>query len=219
MAELARPARPRVLLEDFRVDPVAHALSTPSGRIELCSDVLDAFELDDCPPHATWLEPLEWLGSPLAERFPLHLISNQPTTRLHSQLDYGRTSLAGKVAGREPLQLHPADAAARGIADGDVVEVFNDRGRCLAGAVVADGVLAGVVVLPVGGWYDPVEPGGVCANGNPNVLTSARPTSGLAQGPAAQSCLVEVRPWTGPGDPPPVRAFDPPTFVDRPQGS
>jgi biotin/methionine sulfoxide reductase len=215
VAVLARPAGPRVLLSAFRADPQGKPLRTPSGRIELYSEVLAAFEATGCPAHAAWMEPVEWLGAPLAQRFPLHLLSNQPATRLHSQLDFGRTSLAGKVAGREPLSLHPEDAAARGVVDGDVVEVWNDRGRCLAGAVVTDGVMPGVVVLPTGGWYDPVEPGGLCANGNPNVLTSARPTSGLAQAPAAQSCLVEVRRWAGPGEPPPVRAYDPPPFVAR----
>jgi biotin/methionine sulfoxide reductase len=208
------PARPRVLLADFRADPEGQPLTTPSGRIELASDVLDAFALADCPSVPTWAPPGEWLGASLAERFPLHLLSNQPATRLHSQLDYGRTSLAGKVAGREALRINPTDAAARGIAEGAVVRVFNDRGACLAGAVVTDEVMAGVVVLPTGAWYDPVEPGGLCAHGNPNVLTSDRPTSGLSQGPAAHSCLVEVEAWTG--DVPPVRAFEPPMFVPAP---
>jgi biotin/methionine sulfoxide reductase len=94
------------------------------------------------------------------------------------------------------------------------VRVFNDRGACLAGAVVTDDVIAGVVVLPTGAWYDPVEPGGLCAHGSVNVLTSDRPASGLSQGPAAHSCLVEVEPWAG--EPPPVRAFEPPPFVAHP---
>ena len=67
------------------------------------------------------------------------LIANNPARRLHSQHDHGAHSQAGKVQGREPIRLHPADAAARGIADGDVVRVFNDRGACLAGAVLDDG--------------------------------------------------------------------------------
>ena len=56
------------------------------------------------------------------------LIANQPSSRLHGQLDAGAHSQASKVAGREPIRIHPDDAAARGIADGDVVRVFNDRG-------------------------------------------------------------------------------------------
>lgn len=110
--------------------------------------------------------------------------------------------------------MHPADAAARGLAAGDVVRVHNDRGACLAGVVVDDGVIEGVVVLPTGAWYDPVEPGGLCRAGNPNVVTSDRPTSSLAQAPAAQSCLVEVTRWEGPV--PELTVDRPPTFVARP---
>ena len=49
-------------------------------------------------------------------------------------MDPGPVSQAAKVAGREPIRINPADAAARGIREGDVVRVFNDRGACLAGA-------------------------------------------------------------------------------------
>jgi len=212
--DLPRPPEPRVLLAPFRDDPDVAPLRTPSGRIELHSEVLAAFGHPDVPAGPCWRPPLEWLGAPLASRFPLHLVSNQPATRLHSQLDVGAASQAGKVAGREALRMHPSDAAARGLAAGDVVRVHNDRGACLAGVVVDDGVVEGVVVLPTGAWYDPVEPGGLCRAGNPNVLTSDRPTSSLAQAPAAQSCLVEVTRWEGPV--PELTVDRPPTFVDRP---
>jgi biotin/methionine sulfoxide reductase len=216
VVDLSRPPAPRVLLGDFRADPDANPLRTPSGRIELWSSTLEGFGLPDCPPCASWLEPVEWLGSPLAERYPLHLVSNQPATRLHSQLDYGRTSRAGKVAGREPLTIHPDDAAARGITGGDVVRLFNDRGECLAGAVVSDGVRPGVVALPTGGWFDPSEPGSAGSlerHGNPNVLTSDRPSSSLAQAPAPGTCLVQVERFTA--EAPPVRAFEPPELLPR----
>jgi anaerobic selenocysteine-containing dehydrogenase len=62
------------------------------------------------------------------------------------------------VAGREPCLINPADAAARGIADGDVVRVFNDRGQILAGAVVTDAIRPGVLRVNEGGWFDPVDP-------------------------------------------------------------
>ncbi len=213
VASFPRPERPRVLLEAFRADPDATPLPTPSGRIELHSAVLEAFELADCPPLPSWVEPVEWLGSPLAAQFPLHLLSNQPATRLHSQLDYGRTSVDAKIRGREALRLHPDDAAARGVSDGDVVRVFNDRGACLAGVATDDGLHRGVVVLPTGAWFDPIEPGGMCVHGNPNVLTSDRPTSSLTGAPAAQSCLVEVERWDG--ELPPIRVHTPPPFVER----
>jgi biotin/methionine sulfoxide reductase len=174
----------------FRDDPDGAALKTPSGRIELYSETIESFGYDDCPPHPSWLEPFEWLGN--AGRYPLHLISNQPKTRLHSQWDHGETSLAGKVDGREQLGMSAADARARALSHGDLVRVFNDRGACLASLAIREDLMPGVVQLPTGAWWDPTEPGGLCRAGNPNVLTRDVGTSKLAQGPTAQTCLVEV---------------------------
>jgi biotin/methionine sulfoxide reductase len=205
-----------VLLQAFRADPERARLPTPSGRIEIGSSAIDGFGYDDCPGHPAWLEPAEWLGAPLAKRFPLHLVANNPTTRLHSQLDVGAFSQSAKVQGREPIRLHPADAARRGIRSGDVVRVWNDRGSCLAGAVVTVAVRPGVVQLATGAWYDPLDPAdpdAMCVHGNPNVLTCDRGTSRLAQGCAGQHALVEVEPWTGPV--PPIRAYDPPPTEPR----
>ncbi|MPY92550.1 MAG: molybdopterin-dependent oxidoreductase [Acidimicrobiia bacterium] len=205
-----------VYLEAFVADPAKAPLRTPSGRIELASEVVEGFDYDDCPGHPAWLEPEEWLGSRRAARFPLHLVANQPATRLHSQHDMGAASQAGKVAGREAIRVHPLDAAVRGVEDGDVVRVFNDRGACLAGAVVSEDVRPGVVQLPTGAWYDPVSPsvpGSLCAHGNPNVLTPDRGTSRLAQGSIGQHALVELERFEG--DVPPVRAHVPPVVERR----
>ena len=104
------------------------------------------------------------------------------------------------MAGREPIRIHPDDAAARGIADGDVVRVFNDRGACFAGAIVTADVRPSVVNLSTGAWYDPVDPsvpGSPCAHGNPNVLTADQGTSRLAQGSTGQHVLVEVERFEG----------------------
>jgi biotin/methionine sulfoxide reductase len=203
------------LFDRFRQDPDGRPLATPSGRIELFSATIDGFGYDDCPGHPSWLPPEEWLGGERARRFPLHLIANQPATRLHGQLDVGAHSQAAKVAGREPIRIHPGDAAARGIADGDVVRVFNDRGACFAGAVVTDAVRPQVVNLSTGAWYDPVDPtdpASPCAHGNPNVLTADRGSSRLAQGSSGQHVLVEIERAV---DPPPVRAHRPPAFAAR----
>jgi biotin/methionine sulfoxide reductase len=157
---------------------------------------------------------VEWLGAPQAQRYPLHLISNQPATKLHSQYDLGPHSEAARIAGREVLRLHPEDAAARGIATGNLVRVFNDRGACLAAARITDEVRPHVVVLPTGAWYDPTEPGTLRAlerHGNPNVLTLDKGSSKLAQAPIAHSCLVEVERFDG--EPPPVCAFNPPQIL------
>lgn len=210
------PADPPVLYETFRRDPETHALRTPSGRIELFSKTIAGFGYDDCPGHPTWLEPVEWLGSDKARTYPLHLLSNQPSARLHSQLDCGDVSRAAKVAGREGIWLHPQDAAARGIQDGDVVRVYNDRGACLAGAIVTDAIRPGVVNLSTGAWFDPVDPatiGSLDKHGNPNVLTIDKGTSKLAQSPTAQTTLVEVEQFEG--EVPSITAFELPVIEAR----
>jgi biotin/methionine sulfoxide reductase len=197
-AEVAENNAPYVLYAEYRADPEIARLSTPSGKIEIFSGTIDSFDYDDCPGHAMWIEPAEWLGSEKARQFPLHLLSSQPTTRLHGQMDNEGISLASKIQGREPMWLNTGDANARTIADGDVVRVFNDRGQCLAGAVVTDDISQGVVLIQTGAWYDPLEPGEIGTldrHGNPNVLTLDKGTSKLAQASSAQTVLVEVEKW------------------------
>jgi biotin/methionine sulfoxide reductase len=209
------PESPVIMLKAFRDDPVANPLSTVTGRIEIYSPTVAAFEYDDCPGHAAWIEPLEWLGGD-TRRFPLHLISNQPSTKLHSQLDHGSYSRAAKIKEREPIMLHPADAKKRGLKAGDVVTVFNDRGACLAGVWIDDKIRQGVVQMSTGAWFDPLEPGkpgSLCKHGNPNVLTPDKGSSKLAQGPIAHTCLVEIEIYRG--ELPAVTAFDPPVILGR----
>jgi biotin/methionine sulfoxide reductase len=196
--ELPPPQRDFVLFEEFRADPDAHPLKTPSGRIEIVSSTIAAFGYGDCPPHPAWLPPVEWLGAAEAARHPLHLVTHQPASRLHSQLDPAPLSRGGKVAGREPVRLHPDEARRRGLQDGDVVRLFNARGACLAGLVVDHAVMPGVAAMATGAWFDPAEEAGAPErHGNPNVLTLDLGTSRLAQGPSALSALVEIARWTG----------------------
>ena len=214
--ELPLPPEPQPFLSAFRADPDAHPLDTPSGKIEIWSERITSYHYDDCPPHPTWMEPAEWLGSEKAIPYPLHLISNQPVGRLHSQLDQGSVSRSLKVAEREPLWIHPADAQARGLSEGDIVRVFNDRGQCLAGVRMTANIQKNVVQLPTGAWYDPLEPGlpgSLEKHGNPNVLTLDKGTSKLAQGPSAHTTLVQVERYQG--DPPPVTAFVPPEILQE----
>ena len=204
------------IVRAFRRNPDMTRLPTPSGKIEIASATIAGFGYPDCPGHPVWLAPSEGLGSSRAVRFPLQLIANQPATRLHSQLDFGATSQASKIKGREPVRIHPRDAAVRGIADGDIVRLFNDRGECLAGAVLSEALRAGVVQLATGAWYDPEDPAAdkpVCAHGNPNVLTRDIGTSRLAQGCTGQLTLVEIERFDGPLLP--VKAFDPPPSAIR----
>lgn len=177
-------------LADYRDDPVNKPLRTESGRIVLTSERLAALNYDDCGKHATWYEPAEWLGA--AEPGMLHLISCQPEGRLHSQLDSGEASLKQKRSGREFATLNPSDATGHGIADGDTIRLFNERGACLATARIRPSVRQGVVVLPTGAWLTMRASDRTDLSGNPNVLTLDIPSSQFSQGCAAYTCLVRV---------------------------
>ena len=205
--EIDYPENDTVLLKAFRDDPDAHPLPTPSGRIEIFSERIASFDYADCPGHPVWLDKPK-------QTFPLHLLSNQPKTRLHSQYDHGAYSRASKIQQREPLSLHPHDASARGIVDGDVVKVFNERGAFLAGVIVSDGIRPGVVQIATGAWFDPLvhgQPNSLEKHGNPNVITADIGASSLSQGCSAQTASVEIVRWDEAL--PEVTAFEPPLMV------
>jgi biotin/methionine sulfoxide reductase len=194
-------------LRSFRDDPDGARLPTPSGKIEIFSETIASFDEADCPGHPAWLAPVQ---AP-APSTPLILVANQPATRLHSQLDFGGHSAASKHRGREVASMHPVDAAARGVADGDIIRIFNARGACLAGVRVTDGIRPGVIQLSTGAWYDPADPqeeAPLCVHGNPNVLTRDAGTSSLAQGCTGQLTTAEVERFNG--NLPPIQAYDPP---------
>ena len=209
------PETPNIMLKAFREDPQANPLPTPSGKLELYSQTIAAFDYDDCAGHACWYEPVEWLGGDASD-YPLHLISNQPITKLHAQLDHGSVSRAAKIKQREPIRMHSQEAALRGLATNDVVRVFNQRGACLAGVITDDKVMLGVVQMATGAWYDPLEPGRIgslCKHGSVNVLTVDKGSSNLGQGPIAHTCLVEVELFKE--ELPDVTAFDPPVILEN----
>lgn len=194
-------------LRAFRDDPQRHPLSTPSGRLQIYSETIAGFGDADCPGHPIWL------GQPYkpTEDAPFVLISNQPRTRLHSQLDFGAHSAAAKHLGREVLTMHPEDAVLQGIVEGDILQVSNARGACLVAVTLSDGIRRGVVQLPTGAWFDPINPmdeKAICAHGNPNVLTRDIGTSALAQGCTGQLTTVRIERFQGAL--PDIHAFDPP---------
>ncbi|MEM6728260.1 MAG: molybdopterin dinucleotide binding domain-containing protein, partial [Pseudomonadota bacterium] len=199
--KLPEPDTPTIFLENFVKDPGRHRLRTPSGKIELFSETVAAFGDADCPGHPFWMPPAEWLGAASGDE--LHLLSNQPANKLHSQLDHGRVSARDKVGGRDVARLHPAEAARRGLADGDTIRLFNARGACHAALRLSEDVMEGVIQMATGAWFAP--DGETCLHGNPNVLTRDAGTSSLAQGPSANSCLVRVE-----------KAEDLPDFVLQP---
>ena len=202
--------------ESYREDPEINALGTPSGFIEISSRTIESFGYDDCGVHPIWMEKLERShGGPGSENYPLWLQSCHPDKRLHSQMcesDEFRATYA--VQGREPCYMNPDDAAARGIKDGDLVRVFNDRGQLLAGARVSDDYPPGVVRIEEGAWYGPVDAsiGALDTYGDPNTLTMDHGTSKLAQATSANTCLVEMERFTG--EVPGVTSFGGPTTVE-----
>jgi len=193
----------------FRADPIANALGTASGRIHFFSPEIASYGYDDCLPHPAFFEPSEWAN---ADRYPLHVLANHPKYRLHSQLANTYLRHMHEVAEREDLWINPVDAAARGIANGDVVRVFNDRGQLLAGALVTDLIRPGVLKLSEGGWYDPLEPGVIGTldkHGNINTVAMDKGASKLSQGNPGHTTFVQVEKFEG--EIPNVTAFDPPT--------
>jgi len=200
------------LIESFRREPQRHPLKTPSGKIEIFSQVIADFKKPDCPGHPVWMDKEDYLGASLALHYPLHLISAQPKNKLHSQFDFGRYSRRDKLDGREIVRINPQDAAARQLQDGQLVRVFNQRGACLAAAGISDDVMSGVVCLRTGAWFDPDDQLGLERHGNPNVLTPDRGTSSLAQGPIAHSCLVQIEAYEA--EAPAVRSFTLPEIIE-----
>ncbi|PAF47180.1 trimethylamine N-oxide reductase I catalytic subunit [Helicobacter sp. 12S02232-10] len=195
---------------DFREDPILEPLGTPSGKIEIYSQEIEKMNYQDCPPHPSWIEPIEWLGMK-NKPAEFAMVSPHPGDRLHSQLS--NTSLRKKYAikDREPIWINQEDAKAKGIKTGDIVRVFNQRGQVLAGAFVTQDIAKGVVRLSEGAWYDPVEPGKIgslCKNGCANVLTIDLPTSKLADGNIAHTTLVNIEKYKG--KVPAITAFTPP---------
>ncbi|WP_041526161.1 molybdopterin-dependent oxidoreductase [Pantoea sp. At-9b] len=214
MLEYERPDQPQIFLQAFRDDPEQSPLPTPSGKIELFSQTVADFGYEECPGHPFWYEPEAQSQRATAALWPLHLLSSQPRTRLHSQYDHGSVSRKTKIQDREPLWMHPQDAAARNIQEGSVVKVFNSRGKILAGVHLSEDIRPGVVQMSTGAWYDPQDPSlpdSLDKHGNPNVLTEDRGSSRLGQGCSAQSCWVEIERWDEPL--PEVTAFQPPIFV------
>ena len=189
--EVPAPRTEKIMFDKFRKDPAHFPLQTPSGKIEISSETIANFQLSDCYSHPYWFEPYEWLGN--VDEYPLHLISNQPTHRLHGQLDNADESQKSKINGKEPVMINSKDAFDRDIKKGDIVMLYNARGRVLAGAKISDNVMPGVIVLSTGAWFDPNYDLNIEKHGNPNVLTKDIGTSSLGQGPTCHTTLVELK--------------------------
>jgi anaerobic dimethyl sulfoxide reductase subunit A len=188
------PDGPVVPLADFRADPEAHPLSTPSGKIEIYSaalqEIADTWVLPDgdrITALPEYLASREGPEDPLRERYPLQLIGHHYKSRTHST--YGNVPWLQEAHPQE-MWINPADAADRDVQNGDTVDVVNDRGRVRIVARVTPRIAPGVVSIPQGAWFAPDEDG-VDLGGSVNTLTSLHP-SPLAKGNAQHTNLVEV---------------------------
>lgn len=199
----------------FRNDPNKNPLKTPSGKIEIFSEIVAGMNYEDCKGHPTWLEPEEYAGK-TTDSYPLALVTPHLPYRLHSQL--AATSLRQKysVAEREPVLIHPKDAQPRGITSGDIVRLFNQRGQILCGAVVTENIVQGTVAVHEGAWFDPQDLNSektLCKNGNPNVLTRDEGTSKLAQGNSSNTAIVQVEKFIG--EAPEITVFKQPNIAKK----
>lgn len=186
LARLPAPEDAVAFAREVR-DPVAHPFSTPSGKIEIYSTTIardpDPYGLGAIPPIPTWIDP--FAAEP---RYPLMLLSSKSRARTHSTHD-NQAILAR--ADRQDVWIHPADAAARGIGDGQRVRVFNDRGATVLPARVTDRTLPGVVSIKEGAWFTPGD-GHADTRGCANVLTADRASPAGAA--TYNTCLVDVAP-------------------------
>jgi len=187
----------------------ASQLATPSGKIEFVSGSLTTHTPgdDERPPIPRYIPSWEGPESELAGRYPLQMISPHPRYSFHSHFDK-RGSWINDIPHHRRLvngyyywtvRISPSDAAARGIKDGDVVRLFNDRGSVLGAATVTERIKPGVIhAFCSSGKYDPVEPGKAYSldrGGCVNLLTSDRLMSRNAPGMAPNSCLIEIERW------------------------
>jgi anaerobic dimethyl sulfoxide reductase subunit A len=177
---------PYIAFKDQIEDPANNPFPTPSGKIEIYSQILADMKNEELPPVPKYIDPWEGPNDPLKEKYPLQLVTTHIIRRVHSQ--YEKVPWLRELM-PQAIAMNTRDAEARGIRNGDMVRVFNDRGETRLPAEVTERILPGVVDIPQGAWYEPDEKG-VDRGGNPNVLTKDA-TSPAGAFPS-NTCLVEV---------------------------
>lgn len=197
-------------LSKFYNDPKANPLTNPKGILEYYSDRLAENFPDDMEraPVAKWViggsEADGWFHdeSRWGERFkqyPLVLVSNHPRWRHHVQCDeipWLREIPTCKIKGYdgymyEPVWIHPSDAASRGIENGDIVKVFNERGIVLGGAYVTERIRPGATFQDHGARLDLITDG-IDRGGSNNLISPRNGVSANCKGQATSGFLVEV---------------------------
>ena len=188
------PKTGRIALEAFRKDPVLNPLGTPSGKLEIYSEQLADIAAEWILPEGDVITPLPqyvttWEShlDPLTRKYPLQLIGFHTKGRVHST--YHNVAFL-REAVTDAVWMNPTDAEARGIKDGDMLRVWNDRGETRVPARVTPRIMPGVAALAEGAWYMPGKDG-VDRGGSFNVLTTWRNTP-LSKGNPMHTNLVEI---------------------------
>nr|WP_315711054.1 DmsA/YnfE/YnfF family dimethyl sulfoxide reductase [Brenneria ulupoensis] len=185
-----------VAYQDFRDDPIAHPLKTPSGKIEIYSSALASvaanWELkpdEVISPLPIYASTFEGWNDPLRKQYPLQMTGFHYKARTHSS--YANIAVLQSACPQE-IWINPVDASSRGITDGDEVRVFNGRGEVRLPAKVTPRIIPGVTAMPQGSWHqaemngDRIDHGGCI-----NTLTTLRP-SPLAKGNPQHTNLVQI---------------------------
>ncbi|GDX06424.1 selenate/tellurate reductase subunit YnfE [Buttiauxella sp. A111] len=186
-----------VAYKAFRTDPDANPLKTPSGKIEIYSsklaDIAASWELEKdetISPLPIYASTFDGWDAPERSSYPLQLFGFHYKARTHSS--YGNIDVL-KAACRQEVWINPIDAQARGIANGDMVRVFNGRGELRIPAKVTPRIMPGVTAMGQGAWHEANMAGDRIDHGSCiNTLTTQRP-SPLAKGNPQHTNLVEIQ--------------------------
>ncbi len=183
LARLPAPDESVAFAREIR-DPERHPFTTPSGKIEIYSMAIaarpDPYGLGAIPPIPTWIPD----GA--EARHPLRLVSPKSRARTHSIHDNQPVLMR---ADRDDVWINTADAAARGIVNGQRVRVFNDRGATTLPARVTDRIAPGAVSIKEGAWFA-LDATGADTRGCANILTADRASPAAAA--TFNTCFVEV---------------------------
>jgi len=177
-------------------DPENNPFPTLSHKIEIYSEHLAEMNSPLFPPVAKYISHWEGYDDPLAEKYPLQLLTTHDKARTHSILH--NISWAEETEAHA-VWINTADASARNIADGDLVDVYNGRGRIRLPARVTARIMPGVVDVSEGAWYNPDE-NGVDLGGCANVLTNDEQSPGGAVPMNTALVQVELVPATQEAD-------------------
>jgi trimethylamine-N-oxide reductase (cytochrome c) len=198
----------------FYDDPVNNPLKTPSGLLEIESTLLKENLPDDKerPPVARYItggpEAEGWtheedLTSERAKTYPMVIVSDTSTWKHHSMFsDVPFTREIEKVVGWDgyayaPVWISPQDAEKRGIKDGDIVKVYNERGAVLGGAVISQRIIPGALRFEKAGGGSHIIPGELHRGGNINSINPKSCFSKNVYGMACTHFLVEIEKVTG----------------------